>query len=65
VRTAESPRLALLRFLQSAYEAGARTAGLADGGLCLLLGPAGGEDPGYLGGLDETSAVPPEARRSP
>jgi len=26
VRTAESPRLALLRFLQSAYEAGARTA---------------------------------------
>jgi hypothetical protein len=27
VRTAESPRVALLRFLQSAYEAGARTAG--------------------------------------
>jgi hypothetical protein len=43
IRTAESPRRALLDFLQSAYEAGARTAGWDLGGLRSHWAPALGE----------------------
>jgi hypothetical protein len=45
VRAAESPRLALLRFLQSAYEAGARTAGWRMEDFASSWAPPAGEVP--------------------
>ncbi len=46
VRTAESPRLVLLRFLQSAYEAGARTAGWSMEDFASSWAPPAGKVPG-------------------